>query len=116
MILWGEFDVHLWILLLFKICFGNFHHFSVVFIIYIRLSARDAHQLYQRLESQGREVVIEMKVKLLKVLTHDYKTAPGAYQFVSMLLEKYARLCQSCHTVAVFLQPLVCTMSAHYYH
>lgn len=101
----------------FKFFCGNFHSFIVaVFIIYIRLSARDAHQLYQRLESQGREVVIEMKVKLLKVLTRDYKTAPGAYQFVSMLLEEYARLCQSCHTVAVFLQPLVCTTADHYYH
>jgi len=73
-----------------------------------RLSSHDAHQLYQRLESPCREFVIEMKVKLLKVLTLDYKTAAGAYQFVSMLLEEYAKLCRACQTVAGFLQPLVC--------
>lgn len=68
---------------------------------------RDPHQLYQRLESQGREYVIEMKVRLLKQLTSGHKTPPQAKQFVSMLLEEYAGLCSAAKTLASFLTQLV---------
>ncbi|CAH1782955.1 unnamed protein product [Owenia fusiformis] len=71
-----------------------------------RLVARDPHQLYQRLESQGREYVIEMKVRLLKQLTTGHKTPQQAKQFVSMLLEEYFKICTAAKTLASFLQEL----------
>jgi hypothetical protein len=67
---------------------------------------RDPHQLFQRLESQGREYVIEMKVRLLKQLTSGHKTPPQAKQFVSMLLEEYSNLCLVAKTLASFLTEL----------
>ncbi|XP_078662935.1 LOW QUALITY PROTEIN: uncharacterized protein LOC144906481 [Branchiostoma floridae x Branchiostoma belcheri] len=60
-----------------------------------RLCSRDPHQLYQRLESQGREYVIEMKVRLLKQLTSGHKTPPQARQFIAMLLDEYSALCEA---------------------
>ena len=72
-----------------------------------RLVTRDPHQLFQRLESQGREYVIEMKVRLLRQLTTGHKTPPQAKQFVSMLLEEYSNLCSASKTLASFLTELV---------
>ena len=72
-----------------------------------RLVIKDAHQLFQRLESQGREYVIEMKVRLLKQLTAGHKTPTQAKQFVSMLLDEYANLCAAAKTLAAFLTELV---------
>ena len=60
-----------------------------------RLCDHDADELFQRLESQVREVVIEMKVKLLKELTVDHKVEPRAHQFLTLLLSEYAELCAS---------------------
>jgi len=60
-----------------------------------RLCEHDADELFQRLESQVREVVIEMKVRLLKELTVDHKVELRAHQFVSLLLSEYANLCAS---------------------
>jgi len=60
-----------------------------------RLCEHDADMLYQRLESQVREVVIEMKVRLLRELTVDHKVETRAHQFVSLLLSEYADLCAS---------------------
>lgn len=58
-----------------------------------RLCTRDPHQLFLRLESQVREFVIEMKVKLLKQLSSGYKTPPEAKAFISLLLDEYCHLC-----------------------
>ncbi|XP_052099365.1 protein FAM193A-like isoform X1 [Mytilus californianus] len=58
-----------------------------------RLCTRDPHQLFLRLESQVREFVIEMKVKLLKQLNSGYKTPPEAKAFISLLLDEYCHLC-----------------------
>jgi len=71
-----------------------------------RLCEADADSLFQRLESQVREVVIEMKVRLLKELTVDQKVEPRAHQFVSLLLAEYAQLCASSQQ-AGFLAPFV---------
>ncbi len=76
-------------------------------MVCFRLCIRDPHQLYQRLESQGREYVIEMKVRLLKQLTSGHKTPPQAKQFVAMLLEEYSNLCTAAKTLASFLTELV---------
>ena len=72
-----------------------------------RLVARDPHQLFKRLEKQGQEYVVEMKVRLLQQLTSGHKTPPQARQFVSMLLDEYANLCAAAKTLASILMELV---------
>ncbi|XP_026216029.1 protein FAM193A isoform X2 [Anabas testudineus] len=83
-----------------------------------RLCEKDPYQLYQRLEQQAREYVLEMKVRLLKHLSAGSKTAgpvgtmtaaqgpPQAHQFISLLLEEYSALCQAAHTISSFLLTL----------
>ncbi|XP_013395019.1 protein FAM193A isoform X2 [Lingula anatina] len=71
-----------------------------------RLCLRDPHQLFQRLESQAREYVIEMKVRLLKQLNQGQKTPAQAKQFVSMLLEEYSNLCKAAKTISSFMTEL----------
>lgn len=75
--------------------------------------------MYQRLEQQAREYVLEMKVRLLKHLSAGSKTAgpagtiatahspPQAHQFISLLLEEYSALCQAARTISSFLLTLV---------
>ncbi|XP_062244793.1 protein FAM193A isoform X2 [Platichthys flesus] len=83
-----------------------------------RLCEKDPYQLYQRLEQQAREYVLEMKVRLLKHLSAGSKTAgqsgtvaaaqgpPQAHQFISLLLEEYSALCQAARTISSFLLTL----------
>ncbi|XP_054636472.1 protein FAM193A isoform X2 [Dunckerocampus dactyliophorus] len=82
-----------------------------------RLCEKDPYQLYQRLEQQAREYVLEMKVRLLKHLSAGSKmpgpaTAPiaqgppQAHQFISLLLEEYRALCQAARTISGFLLTL----------
>ncbi|XP_077425898.1 protein FAM193A isoform X2 [Vanacampus margaritifer] len=90
-----------------------------------RLCEKDPYQLYQRLEQQAREYVLEMKERLLKHLSAGSKTFPGssvvgtvaaaaaaaqgppqAHQFVSLLLEEYSALCQAARTISGFLLTL----------
>lgn len=80
-----------------------------------RLCEKDPYQLYQRLEQQAREYVLEMKVRLLKHLSAGSKASiavaqgpPQAYQFISLLLEEYNALCQAARTISSFLLTLVC--------
>ena len=72
-----------------------------------RLCQRDPHQLFLRLESQVREFVIEMKVKLLKQLSTGLKTPPQAKKFISLLLEEYAHLCKVARKMSGLLIHLV---------
>ena len=81
--------------------------------LYCRLCEHDSDSLYQRLESQVREVVIEMKVRLLKELTVDHRVEPRAHQFVALLLSEYNELCASSRH-ATFLTTFV--RSFYYYH
>ncbi|CAI9560542.1 unnamed protein product, partial [Staurois parvus] len=77
-----------------------------------RLCERDPYQLYQRLEQQAREYVLEMKVRLLKHLSLGFKVTPSiqgppqAHQFISLLLEEYSSLCQAACTIGTFLVTL----------
>ncbi|XP_060085578.1 protein FAM193A-like [Ylistrum balloti] len=71
-----------------------------------RLCSRDPHQLFLRLESQVREFVIEMKVRLLKQLHSGYKTPPEAKTFISMLLDEYGHLCHVSRKMAEVLTEL----------
>lgn len=84
-----------------------------------RLCEKDPFQLYQRLEQQAREYVLEMKARLLKHLSPGPTVTgpagtvaaahgpPQAYQFISMLLEEYSALCQAARTISSFLLTLV---------
>ncbi|RXM97299.1 Protein FAM193A, partial [Acipenser ruthenus] len=77
-----------------------------------RLCEKDPYQLYQRLEQQAREYVLEMKVRLLRHLAVGSKVTsavqgpPQAHQFISLLLEEYSALCQAAHTISTFLVTL----------
>ncbi|XP_036777126.2 protein FAM193A isoform X3 [Manis pentadactyla] len=79
-----------------------------------RLCERDPYQLYQRLEQQAREYVLEMKVRLLRQLSAASKVRapaalqgpPQAHQFISLLLEEYGALCQAARTISTFLGTL----------
>ncbi|KAG5286431.1 hypothetical protein AALO_G00014790 [Alosa alosa] len=80
-----------------------------------RLCEKDPYQLYQRLEQQAREYVLEMKVRLLKHLSAGSKVTaaaaavhgpPQAHQFISLLLEEYSALCQAARTISSFLLTL----------
>ncbi|XP_067106902.1 protein FAM193A isoform X1 [Osmerus mordax] len=97
-----------------------------------RLCEKDPYQLYQRLEQQAREYVLEMKVRLLKHLSSGSKSPPTtaagparagsaggvgapqgppqgppqAHQFISLLLEEYSALCQAARTISSFLLTL----------
>lgn len=77
---------------------------------HFRLCARDPHQLFLRLESQVREFVIEMKVKLLKQLNSGYKTPPEAKAFIQLLLDEYGHLCVVSRKMAEILNKLVSDM------
>lgn len=80
-----------------------------------RLCERDPYQLYQRLEQQAREYVLEMKVRLLRQLSAAAKAKapsglqgpPQAHHFVSLLLEEYGALCQAARSISTFLGTLV---------
>lgn len=72
-----------------------------------RLCTQNADQLYQRLETLVREVVIEMKVKLLKELTVDQKAIHRAHQFLSLLLSEYYRLCTASQRAAAIITVFV---------
>ena len=72
-----------------------------------RLVLRDAHQLFQRLESQAQEYVLEVKVRLLKQMSTGLKTPQQARQFVSMLLDEYVCLCTAAKKQASYLNELV---------
>ena len=78
-----------------------------------RLCQRDPYQLYQRLEQQAREYVLEVKVRLLKHLSAGSKVKvleegpPQAHQLISLLLEEYSALCQAARTISSFLLTLV---------
>ncbi|XP_066535658.1 protein FAM193A isoform X2 [Hoplias malabaricus] len=77
-----------------------------------RLCEKDPYQLYQRLEQQAREYVLETKVRLLKHLSAGSEAAgatqgpPQAHQFISLLLEEYSALCQAARTISSFLLTL----------
>ncbi|XP_058526329.1 protein FAM193A isoform X2 [Ochotona princeps] len=79
-----------------------------------RLCERDPYQLYQRLEQQAREYVLEVKVRLLRQLSTAAKAKvpaglqgpPQAHHFISLLLEEYGALCQAARCISTFLSTL----------
>lgn len=83
-------------------------------LFYLRLCTRDPHQLFLRLESQVREFVIEMKVKLLKQLNSGYKSPPEAKSFIQLLLDEYEHLCVVSRKMGKILEKLVSILVGYF--
>lgn len=71
------------------------------------LCLRDAHQLFQRLESKAREYILKVKVKLLQQLTSGHDTPDQAKAFVSLMLDEYSKLCVSAKVLSEIFNRLV---------
>ncbi|XP_054575673.1 protein FAM193A-like [Eptesicus fuscus] len=80
-----------------------------------RLCKSDPSQLYQRLDQQARDYLLEMKISLLQRLSASSRAsrAPSclqsplqAYQFISLLLKEYGAFCQAARTISTFLVTL----------
>jgi len=74
---------------------------------FFRLCNRDAHQLYQRLESQAREYILEAKVRLLQQLTSGHQTPAQAKAFVSLMLDEYSTICVAAKILSDIFNKLV---------
>ena len=57
-----------------------------------KLVWRDPHQLYQRLESQLKDIVVDMKQKLVELLSKQAKNPSLAQDFIQTLLSSHERL------------------------
>ncbi|KAJ9589026.1 hypothetical protein L9F63_017670 [Diploptera punctata] len=71
-----------------------------------KLCARDPHQLFQRLEAQVQEFVIEAKVRQLELLHREHQTPELAQIFLTGLLEGYDKLCLAAKQLAPLLHQL----------
>uniref|UniRef100_H2ZLB2 Uncharacterized protein n=1 Tax=Ciona savignyi TaxID=51511 RepID=H2ZLB2_CIOSA len=70
------------------------------------LVAEDPHLLFQRIESQAREYVNDIKTRLLKQLTNGYNTPQLACSFVNTMFNEFAGLLATARTVASFISHL----------
>ena len=76
--------------------------------LYCRLCVRDPHKLFQRLDEQGQEYVLEVKKYLLHQLASGNPvSALLAKQFLATLLDEYDNLCSTADTLALILAELV---------
>ena len=71
-----------------------------------KLVWRDPHQLYQRLEAQLREVVLELKVKLVELLSKQAKNPSLAQDFIQALLGGQEKLCEASKILSSVLSDL----------
>ncbi|XP_063221682.1 uncharacterized protein LOC134530617 isoform X2 [Bacillus rossius redtenbacheri] len=71
-----------------------------------KLCAKDPHQLFQRLEAQVQEFVIEAKVRQLELLHREKQTPEIARIFLTGLLEGYEKLCIAARLLIKLLEPL----------
>ncbi|XP_054264698.1 protein FAM193A-like isoform X2 [Macrosteles quadrilineatus] len=71
-----------------------------------KLCTCDPHQLYQRLESQVQEFVIETKVRQLELLKREKDSPVLAYLFISGLLDSYKKLMAAANELAPLLEQL----------
>nr|CAD7452856.1 unnamed protein product [Timema tahoe] len=71
-----------------------------------KLCVKDPHQLFQRLESQVQEFVIEAKVRQLELLHREKQTPEIAQIFLTGLLDGYEKLCLAAKQLMTLLHPL----------
>lgn len=79
----------------------------VYLTLFYRLCIKDAHQLFQRLESHARDYILEVKVRLLQQLTSGHNTPEQAKAFVLLMLQEYASLCLSAKILSEIFNKLV---------
>merc|ERR550532_3279385 len=71
-----------------------------------KLVWRDPHQLYQRLESQLRDFVMELRMRLVDLLQKQAKNPNLAQEFIQSLLGGHDKLCEAGKLVAPVLSDL----------
>jgi len=71
-----------------------------------KLVWRDPHQLYQRLEAQLREFVLELKANLVTLLQKQAKNPHLAQEFIQGLLGGHEKLCEACKLLSPVLSDL----------
>merc|ERR1719239_442549 len=71
-----------------------------------KLVWRDPHQLYQRLESQLRDFVMELRLRLVDLLQKQAKNPNLAQEFIQSLLGGHDKLCEAGKLVAPVLSDL----------
>lgn len=71
-----------------------------------KLVWRDPHQLYQRLEAQLREVVVELKLRLVELLSTQAKNPGLAQEFIQGLLGGHEKLCEASKIISPVLGDL----------
>jgi hypothetical protein len=84
-----------------------FNRFLTGNFLFCSLCLRDAHQLFQRLESYARDYILEVKVRLLQQLTSGHNTPDQARAFVGLMLEEYLKLCVSAKILSEIFNKLV---------
>jgi hypothetical protein len=67
---------------------------------------RDPHQLYQRLEAQLKDFVLELRQRLVELLQKQAKDPNLAQQFIQALLGGHDKLCEVARLVAPVLADL----------
>lgn len=94
---------------MFILIFSNAFKILVVFIlIHFRLCSQDPHQLFLRLESQIRDIMVEVKTSLLVRLKENGIATPElALDFTRTLLSHYDLLTKKAHLFAQYLGDLV---------
>ena len=71
-----------------------------------KLVWRDPHQLYQRLEAQLKDIVVDMKQKLVELLSKQAKNPSLAQDFIQTLLTGHERLCEASKVLGPVLSDL----------
>ena len=71
-----------------------------------KLVWRDPHQLYQRLESQLKDIVADMKQKLVELLSKQAKNPSLAQDFIQTLLSCHEKLCEASKILGPVLSDL----------
>jgi hypothetical protein len=67
----------------------------------------DPHQLYERVEIQAREYILEVKLRLTEQLAQGISSPQSSRDFLRMLTDEYWSLCIAMETLVDILSPLV---------
>ena len=71
-----------------------------------KLVWKDPHQLYQRLEAHLKEIVVELKFKLVELLSKQAKNPNLAQDFIQTLLAGHEKLCEASKLLSSVLSDL----------
>ena len=71
-----------------------------------KLVWKDPHQLFQRLEAHLKEIVLELKLKLVELLSKQAKNPNLAQDFIQTLLAGHEKLCEASKLLSPVLSDL----------